>query len=70
MGNTNLPQAGAAHEKQSRDTLRGAEQLTDAQEQEAREQGPPRVVAPNPAVSLEQALGGYTGTGHSPAGAT
>ncbi|MEO6799166.1 MAG: hypothetical protein ABI178_04455 [Rhodanobacter sp.] len=70
MGNTNLPQFGAAHEKESLDTLRGVEQLTDAQKKEAREQGPPPIVTPNPAVSIEQALGGYTGTGHSPAGAT
>jgi hypothetical protein len=70
MGNTNLPQAGAAHEKHSRDTLRGTEQLTDAQQQEARAQGPTSVATPNPEVSLEHALAGYTDTGHSPAGAT
>lgn len=70
MGNTNLPQAGAAHEQLSRDTLRGADQLTDAQKNEAREQEPARVATPNPAVSIEHALAGYTDTGHSPAGAT
>lgn len=70
MGNTNLPQFGAAHEKHSRDTLRGAEQLTDAQQEKVREQGPATIATPNPAVSLEHALAGYTGTGHSPAGAT
>lgn len=70
MGNTNLPQFGAAHEKLSRDTLRGAGQLTDAQKSEVRGQGAARIVIPNPAVSPEHALGGYTDTGHSPAGAT
>ena len=70
MGNTNLPQFGAAHEENSRDTRRGAGQLTDAQREEVRAQDPIRIVAPNPKVTLEQALGGYTGTGHSPADAT
>ena len=31
MGNTNLPQAGAANMPNSRDTLSGEEQLTDAE---------------------------------------
>ena len=70
MGNTNLPQSGATHEKNSLDTRSGAAQLTDEQREEARAQDSIRIVAPNPKVTLEQALGGYTGTGHSPAGAT
>jgi hypothetical protein len=70
MGNTNLPQFGAAHEKLGRDTLRGAGQLTEAQKKEIREEGPAGVAMPNPRVTPEHALGGYTGTGHSPAGAT
>ncbi len=70
MGNTNLPQFGAAHEENSRDTRSGAGQLTDAQQKEAPAPDPVRTVAPNPKVTLEQALGGYTGTGHSPADAT
>lgn len=70
MGNTNLPQFGAAHEENSLDTRSGAGQLTDAQKKEVRAHDPVRIVAPNPKVPLKQALGGYTGTGHSPAGAT
>lgn len=31
MGNTNIPQAGAAHEKNGRETLSGNDQLTDEQ---------------------------------------
>ncbi|MEO8778858.1 MAG: hypothetical protein ABI389_09330 [Rhodanobacter sp.] len=70
MGNTNLPQSGAAHQENSLDTRRGAGQLTDAQQEEVRARGPVTIVAPNPKVTLAQALGGYTGTGHSPADAT
>ncbi|HEV7123783.1 MAG TPA: hypothetical protein VGN24_10250 [Rhodanobacter sp.] len=70
MGNTNLPQFGAAHQDNSLDTRSGAGQLTEAQQREVRVPGPARTVVPNPAVTLEQALAGYTGTGHSPAGAT
>jgi hypothetical protein len=70
MGNTNLPQFGAAHQENSLDTRSGAGQLTDAQQQQVRVPDPVRIVVPNPKVTLEQALAGYTGTGHSPAGAT
>lgn len=70
MGNASLLQVGAAHEENSSDTRSGAAQLTDAQKEEVRAQDPIRIVAPNPKVTLEQALGGYTGSGHSPAGAT
>ena len=34
MGNTNLPQAGAADTGNSRDTLGGADQLTERQRKE------------------------------------
>ena len=70
MGNTNLPQFGAAHTANSLDTRSGAGQLTDARKEEDRAPEAVRTQVPNPAVTLEQALAGYTGTGHSPAGAT
>ncbi|MEO7051544.1 MAG: hypothetical protein ABI128_07750 [Rhodanobacter sp.] len=70
MGNTNLPQFGAEHTANSLDTRSGAAQLTDVQREEDRTRGAIRTQVPNPAVTLEQALAGYTGTGHSPAGAT
>lgn len=38
MGNTNLPQAGAAHTKNSRDTLSGGNQLTDQEKSQKNEQ--------------------------------
>ncbi len=37
MGNTNLPQAGAANLENGRDTLSGVNQLTDAQQREVRQ---------------------------------
>ena len=70
MGNASFLPFRAAHEESSRDTHRGAAQLTDAQKEEVRAQDPVTIVAPNPKITLEQALGGYTGTGHSPMDAT
>jgi hypothetical protein len=40
MGNTNLPQAGAANTSNSRDTRSGSEQLTDEQRKRADERDP------------------------------
>ncbi|MGB3749737.1 MAG: hypothetical protein WA961_16255 [Rhodanobacter sp.] len=39
MGNTNLPQFGAADTRNSRDTLSGEEQLTDEERKREREPG-------------------------------
>jgi hypothetical protein len=40
MGNTNLPQFGAADTRNGRDTLSGDEQLTDAERKRKDERGP------------------------------
>ncbi len=48
MGNTNIPQAGAADTQNSRDTLSGDEQLTDAEKWERDHAGKSRGVGPAP----------------------
>jgi len=70
MGNTNLPQGGAAHEHNSRDTLSGAGQPTERQKKLARGKLPPEFVQPDPAVTPSQDILGYVDTGHSPPDAT
>jgi hypothetical protein len=70
MGNTQLPQGGAADEKNGRATRSGLEQLTDDQQQDAHGKSPTEVKPPDPAVSLDEALTGYVDTGHSPPAAT
>ncbi|MEO8808844.1 MAG: hypothetical protein ABI386_01180 [Rhodanobacter sp.] len=69
MGNTNLPQFGANDRKNSLDTRSGIAQLTTGQQEDAVEE-PAIISNPNPRITTEEALGGYTGTGHSPSGAT
>ena len=44
MGNTNIPQAGAADEKNGRETLSGMDQLTDEQKKAALKKGAQRSV--------------------------
>ncbi|MGY3038782.1 hypothetical protein ACVWWQ_000369 [Rhodanobacter sp. TND4EL1] len=70
MGNTNLPQFGAKHQKNSRDTRSGVEQLTDKAREEQRQAPAKPVVPPNPAITPEEAIMGYVDTGHSPSDAT
>ena len=70
MGNDNLPQPSVVQQEGILETRLGAGHLTEAQQGDVRAPGPVTIVAPNPKVPLEQALGGYTGTGHSPADAT
>jgi hypothetical protein len=48
MGNTNIPQGGAAHTHNSRDTLTGEEQLTDEQKQQRSAQKNDAGVGPSP----------------------
>lgn len=67
MGNTSLPQSGAAHEENSRDTLSGIQQLPDQLQKRAE---PVPVVPPNPLVTPAHAIIGYLDTGHSPSDAT
>lgn len=70
MGNTNLPEFGAAHEKNSRDTRGGAAQLTDKEQKVLRSSPSPVFVLPNPLVAAEEAIIGTVDTGYSPSGAT
>jgi hypothetical protein len=48
MGNTNIPQGGAADTRNSRDTLTGEEQLTDEQKQQRTAQKDDAGVGPSP----------------------
>lgn len=77
MGNTNLPQAGAADTGNSRDTLGGADQLTERQRREGdngQELTPPdRPKDPPVKAGRDADMAAYTGhanTGHSPSDAT
>lgn len=45
MGNTNIPQAGAAHEKNGRETLSGNDQLTDEQKKQTQRRPDPAAEA-------------------------
>jgi hypothetical protein len=59
MGNTNLPQFGAAGADNSRDTLSGSEQLTDQQRKQQRSAAggtePPPDAVPAPGQSRDTA---------------
>ena len=59
MGNTNLPQFGAAGADNSRDTLSGSEQLTDQQRKQRRSAAggtqPPPDAVPAPGQSRDTA---------------
>jgi hypothetical protein len=58
MGNTNLPQFGAAGIDNSRDTLSGTEQLTDQQRRQSPSAGgtePPADAVPAPGQSRDTA---------------
>ncbi|EIL93216.1 MULTISPECIES: hypothetical protein [Rhodanobacter] len=77
MGNTNLPQAGAADTDNSRDTRSGNAQLTDRQRKEGdtgQELTPPdRPKDPPVKAGRDADMSAYTGhanTGHSPSDAT
>jgi hypothetical protein len=48
MGNTNIPQGGAADTRNSRDTLTGADQLTDEQKRQRSAQKDDGNVGPSP----------------------
>jgi hypothetical protein len=48
MGNTNIPQGGAADTRNSRDTLTGEDQLTDEQKQQRAAQKDGAGVGPSP----------------------
>lgn len=71
MGNTNIPQGGAANIENSRDTRTGTDQLTKEQKKKGTSQPSPKdQKPPDPAVSVDEALGGHVGSGHSPSDAT
>ncbi|WP_426690034.1 hypothetical protein [Rhodanobacter ginsengiterrae] len=70
MGHTNLPQPGAAHQKNSRDTRSGVQQLDAEERREKSETPAPAVVPPDPAITPAQAIIGHVDTGHSPPDAT
>lgn len=80
MGNTNLPQFGAAGTENSRDTLSGKAQLTEPQRNRAN--ASERISGKSPAGSSADnlpnandpannpAFGGHANTGYSPSDAT
>jgi hypothetical protein len=76
MGNTNLPQFGAADADNSRDTLSDDQQLTEEQKKQrakAAQQSPGgqgSAAGEESAEPSHEALGGHADTGHSPSDAT
>lgn len=67
MGNTNLPQSGAAHAENSRDTRSGIQQLPAGAHNGTESVA---VMPPNPLVTPAHAIIGYLDTGRSPSDAT
>lgn len=56
MGNTNIPQAGAAHEKNGRETLSGIDQLTDEQKRQLHRQSRVDPQTPDPRARVDETV--------------